>query len=58
MARNRERPEQQDKDPNYGAGGTYVIGEDGVRRLVERTENPVIRTVDEANQPAREIERS
>lgn len=32
-----------------GEGGSYVIGEDGVRRLVERGEDHGLRSVAEAN---------
>lgn len=32
-----------------GEGGSYVIGEDGVRRLVERGEDKGLRSVAEAN---------
>lgn len=28
-------------DENAGLGGSYVLGEDGVRRLVERTQEAV-----------------
>ncbi len=45
MARKRtqeQQPQQpaadEHKDPNHGVGGSYVNGEDGVRRLVERAE--------------------
>lgn len=53
MARTRKTEEQQQTNESvpHGEGGVFVIGEDGVRRLVERTENQVIRSVDEANAP-------
>ena len=33
----------------FGEGGRYIIGDDGVRRLVERGEDRVIRSVQDAN---------
>lgn len=62
MARTKktEAPVDPSKDEHRGHGGSYV-NEGGVnhdveaepaRKLVERGENQVIRTVDDANQPA------
>lgn len=37
------------EDAPQGEGGSYVIGEDGVRRLVERGEDKGLRSVADAN---------
>lgn len=48
MAR-KSKDEQGGESVPHGEGGSYVIGEDGVRRLVDRTQDQVIRSVDDAN---------
>lgn len=45
------KPQKSEESAPQGEGGSYVIGEDGVRRLVERTEDRVIRSAEEVNPP-------
>lgn len=51
MARKSKEDPVSTTDPNHGHGGSYVNGEDGVRRLVERTKDQRPRSADEVGEP-------
>jgi hypothetical protein len=55
---NDTRPEGAQVDEHHGVGGSYVNTEDGKRVLVERTEQRVVRSVEQEEQAATEKDKA